>query len=448
MKDDTPSGVASIIIDEASGDNRIVVSPGANYALTSENVRDELTKLKPSHVVLQLEILPEVALEACKAGSELGATVIFNTAPAPEPGSFSLQEMGFFPHIDILVANESELRLLCPEADKDASEEALATSLLNQGVKQAVVVTLGAGGALIVDKSGNKGITSSPKDLPQNSEPVVNTVGAGDSFCGSLVSYMSADSGAASLLEASEFACGVASMTVRKQGAQESYPSFDQLPECLLSKLPDEQTAKKSKASKPTVTFVTGNKKKLEEVQQILLGKDGSQELPFELTNKKIDLPELQGDVIEIAEEKCRLAAQQVKGAVLTEDTSLCFHALNDLPGPYIKWFLEKCGHDGLNKMLDGFDDRTGYAQTVVAFTTGPGEPVHVFDGRTLGKIVSPRGPLDFGWDPIFEPDEGEGKTYAEMTKEFKNSISHRGRSFVKLRSFLLGEGGKLLTES
>ena len=103
----------------------------------------------------------------------------------------------------------------------------------------------------------------------------------------------------------------------------------------------------------------------------------------------------------------------------------------------YIKWFLEDCGHVGLNKMLDGFDDRTAYAQTIVAYTTGPGAEIHVFDGRTDGKIVTARGPTDFGWDPIFEPDEGQGKTYAEMSKDFKNSISHRGRSFEKFRTFL-----------
>ena len=87
--------------------------------------------------------------------------------------------------------------------------------------------------------------------------------------------------------------------------------------------------------------------------------------------------------------------------------------------------------------MLDGFDDRSAYAQTIVAYTTGPDKEIYVFDGRTNGKIVTARGPTDFGWDPVFEPDEGEGKTYAEMTKEFKNSISHRGRSFAKFRAFL-----------
>ena len=87
--------------------------------------------------------------------------------------------------------------------------------------------------------------------------------------------------------------------------------------------------------------------------------------------------------------------------------------------------------------MLDGFDDRTAYAQTIVAYTTGPDEEIHVFDGRTDGKIVAARGPTDFGWDPVFEPDEGQGKTYAEMSKDFKNRISHRGRSFEKFRAFL-----------
>ena len=63
----------------------------------------------------------------------------------------------------------------------------------------------------------------------------------------------------------------------------------------------------------------------------------GGQELPFALVNQKVDLPELQGEPEEISAEKCKLAASQVGGAVIVEDTSLCFNALNGLPGPYIK---------------------------------------------------------------------------------------------------------------
>lgn len=205
----------------------------------------------------------------------------------------------------------------------------------------------------------------------------------------------------------------------------------------------DEHLDKKARLddnSSNTITFVTGNKKKLEEVKRILAVSDNEQMLPFDISNQKIDLPELQGDPLEIAKEKCSLAAKEVGGAVITEDTSLCFTALNDMPGPYIKWFLDKCGHDGLNNMIAFSDDKSGYAQTVVGFCPGPGQDVVVFDGRTQGTIVPARGSLDFGWDPIFQPDEGGGKTYAEMAKGDKDAISHRGRAFGQLRSYLLEE--------
>mmetsp|Transcript_27488 Transcript_27488/g.42803 ORF Transcript_27488/g.42803 Transcript_27488/m.42803 type:complete len:210 (+) Transcript_27488:78-707(+) len=192
------------------------------------------------------------------------------------------------------------------------------------------------------------------------------------------------------------------------------------------------------------ITFVTGNAKKLQEVQQIL--ESGPQKLDFAIKSQKIDLPELQGEPEEIAKEKCRLAAEQAKGPVFCEDTCLCYHALKGLPGPYIKWFLEKLGHEGLNKLLAGYDDKTAYAQCIFAFSAGPGCEVRIFDGRTEGRIVPARGPLDFGWDPVFEPVEGNGKTFAEMDKKDKNAISHRGRALDKLRSFLIEEYGAVET--
>ena len=184
--------------------------------------------------------------------------------------------------------------------------------------------------------------------------------------------------------------------------------------------------------AKLTIAFVTGNAKKLEEVVRIL---DAGPDAPFLLTNESVDLPELQGEAVAIAREKCLAAAKAVGGGVIIEDTSLCFNALNGLPGPYIKWFLDKCGHDGLNNMLVAYDDKSAYAQTVVAFCKGPGHEPVVFDGRTSGTIVPPRGPLEFGWDPVFEP-EGTGKTYAEMSKNEKDAISHRGRAFSQLRDY------------
>ena len=219
--------------------------------------------------------------------------------------------------------------------------------------------------------------------------------------------------------------------------------SFDDPP-------PSPKKRRLSMQGLPIITFVTGNFKKLIELRQILgIGVETHGDpLPFSMEHQKIDLPELQGNPIEIAQQKCRLAAAKVGGAVITEDTSLCFNALKGQPGPYIKWFLDSLGHEGLNKMLDGFDDRTGYAQTIVCFCTGPGKEPAVFEGRTNGTIVRPRGPANFGWDPIFEPVDGNtGKTYAEMTADEKNAISHRGRALAQLRSFLKSQAATVRNE-
>jgi len=182
-------------------------------------------------------------------------------------------------------------------------------------------------------------------------------------------------------------------------------------------------------ASLSSICFVTGNLKKLEEVSAIL-GEE------FPLIAKNIDLPELQGEPEQISKAKCILAAKEVGGPVMVEDTSLCFNALKGLPGPYIKWFLQKLGHDGLNKLLDGFQDKTAYALCIFSFAWGPNEEPLLFCGRTNGRIVPPRGPPDFGWDPVFLPD-GETLTYAEMTKQQKNGISHRYRALDQLRTYL-----------
>lgn len=94
-------------------------------------------------------------------------------------------------------------------------------------------------------------------------------------------------------------------------------------------------------------------------------------------------VPEVQGRVEDVAKWKCREAARLVGGPVITEDTALCFDALNGLPGPYIKWFMEDVGLDGLNDMLEGFPVKTAKAICTMAYCDGPeGEPI-LFQGIT-----------------------------------------------------------------
>ncbi|XP_078004379.1 inosine triphosphate pyrophosphatase isoform X3 [Phascolarctos cinereus] len=130
-----------------------------------------------------------------------------------------------------------------------------------------------------------------------------------------------------------------------------------------------------------------------------------------------------------------------VQGPVLVEDTCLCFNALGGLPGPYIKWFLEKLKPEGLYQLLSGFEDKSAYALCTFALSTGrPEDPVQLFKGQTFGQIVEPRGCRDFGWDPCFQPD-GYEQTYAELPKAVKNTISHRFRALRELQNYFLQPG-------
>lgn len=206
----------------------------------------------------------------------------------------------------------------------------------------------------------------------------------------------------------------------------------------------------------PHILLVTGNKGKLQEIQKIL------QDVAI-VENIALDLPELQGaSALEISCEKGREAFRLLRRPVLIEDTSLCFNGLNGLPGPYIKWFFDKLSCDGLVQMLAGFEDKSAYASCIFTYCTGP-EEVMSFEGRCLGTIVKPRGATGFGWDPIFEADESSTtpaadagsspsrkpgavaapskKTFAEMTGEEKNKISHRSKALALVKDFFLNDG-------
>ncbi|EFX01172.1 non-canonical purine NTP pyrophosphatase [Grosmannia clavigera kw1407] len=211
-----------------------------------------------------------------------------------------------------------------------------------------------------------------------------------------------------------------------------------------LAESADNDHAQRTMASPTTVLhFVTGNANKLAEVRAILeqpasSSSSSSVPLPITVTSRSIDLLEIQAaSKEEVTLDKCRRAVEIIQGPVLVEDTCLCFNALNGLPGPYIKWFMTSLGHDGLNKLLAGHEDKSAQAVCTFALSKGPGHEPMLFQGVTDGKIVPARGPANFGWDPIFEY---EGKTYAEMDKEQKNTISHRYKALQKLREYLAAE--------
>lgn len=176
------------------------------------------------------------------------------------------------------------------------------------------------------------------------------------------------------------------------------------------------------------ITFITGNAKKAERIREIL---------PIELNHKKVDLIEIQSmDVREVVRYKVLEAYKHVQGPVLVEDVSLRFNALGKLPGPYVKSFLEQIDNEGLCKWLDGYTDRSAVAH--VCFGLYDGNEIHFFENEKSGIIApEPRGPKDFGWDPIFIP-EGSQLTYAELGSVGSIPFSMRRPALKKLEEFLL----------
>lgn len=173
--------------------------------------------------------------------------------------------------------------------------------------------------------------------------------------------------------------------------------------------------------------FVTGNLKKAVQLTRYL---------NFKVDHVKLDLPEEQVvTVAEVAAKKARSAYEMLKVPVLVEDTALSFTALNGLPGPFIKWFLDGIGNSGLTQLLAGFTDRGATAESCFALCDETG--VHLFSGQRRGTIaLSPRGVTEFGWDPIFIP-EGETKTWAEMSSEEQRATSMRRLALEKLQIYL-----------
>ena len=144
------------------------------------------------------------------------------------------------------------------------------------------------------------------------------------------------------------------------------------------------------------------------------------------------DVPELQGeDVAEIAAQGAVWAAEKWDLPILVEDTGLFIEALGGFPGPYASYVLKTIGLDGILKLMDGVANRRAYFKTALAFCDGKGSEPVVFTGEAHGWIgQEARGSGGFGYDPIFLPEGGGGRTFAEMDVAEKNALSHRAKAF------------------
>lgn len=152
----------------------------------------------------------------------------------------------------------------------------------------------------------------------------------------------------------------------------------------------------------------------------------------FALERLNLDLPEPQSlDPSEVAEIKVRAAFDRLRRPVLVEDSGLEVLAWGGFPGALVKWLEKSAGLEAIARMLDPFPDRR--ARAVCSVACFDGTNIAAARGVTEGSIsTAPRGSGGFGWDSIFVP-QGSAGTYAEMTPDEKDRVSHRGRAWREL---------------
>ncbi len=165
------------------------------------------------------------------------------------------------------------------------------------------------------------------------------------------------------------------------------------------------------------LVFVTSNVGKLREAEAVL---------GVALDHHALDLDELQSlDLDEVVRHKAVAALERLGRPVLVEDTGLELTGLGGFPGPLVKFLLACVGPEGICALARCFGDDAATARCIACASDGDRTVLGV--GAVPGRITAaPRGSRGFGWDSVFVPDVGDGRTYAEMPDADKNAISHR----------------------
>ena len=187
---------------------------------------------------------------------------------------------------------------------------------------------------------------------------------------------------------------------------------------------------------KEDLFFITGNSHKFLEIQQLFK----QESLKYNLIQKDLKTIEIQSDSIKsVAEFKLNSVKDKLTKSAFVEDAGFFVNnPLNGFPGVYSSYVMKTIGIKGILKLIDDFDDSKAHFSTAIALYFKPLNKLLFFEGTVEGKISSlQKGDQGFGFDPIFIPDEIPTKTFAELTTSQKNSISHRGKAWMKLIDFL-----------
>jgi XTP/dITP diphosphohydrolase len=185
-----------------------------------------------------------------------------------------------------------------------------------------------------------------------------------------------------------------------------------------------------------TIFFVTGNIHKYKEISTIFK----NQNLNYILKQKNIKTIEIQAESLkEVALYKLESIKGQLYGSYFIEDAGFFVDIpLNGFPGVYSSYVMNTIGFKGIIRLIDDFENTQAHFTTIIALYFRPLEKILIFEGEVYGKISKyARGSGGFGFDPIFLPDAIPDKTFAELSIEEKNKVSHRGQAWNRFINFL-----------
>ena len=215
---ETHTGVATITVAE-SGENQIVIVPGANGRVESADLTSLENALASAQLLLlQCEIPAEIVAQAAQLAHAAGVTVMLDPAPVPD---FDLTPV--YPAIDILTPNQVEASQLTGLSVTTVAEAEAAIAQLQQQGASTIIVKLGEQGVLC-------GTPQEVFQVPAFTVPVVDTVAAGDAFNGGLAAALSEGK---PFKQAVVWASATAALSVSKAGAQPSMPTRSQVAEFL-----------------------------------------------------------------------------------------------------------------------------------------------------------------------------------------------------------------------
>ena len=186
------------------------------------------------------------------------------------------------------------------------------------------------------------------------------------------------------------------------------------------------------------ILFATSNKNKAVEIQKLI--PEGFEILTLNDIDLQEEIPETSDTIEGNAIQKTNFIVENFGIDCFADDTGLEIEALNGEPGVYSARYAgeEKDPNKNMDlvlKKMQGITNRKARFKTIISLSLD--NKSYLFEGVVEGIIRKDKvGNLGFGYDPIFEP-ENIGRTFAEMTIEEKNTISHRGRAFEKMIHFL-----------